>query len=167
MFLCEGNHDLNPGPGLVYNACVQQGFSYLRSSHAILNIGGKRLVLGGVPWLGDEQNRRFDRNAFVEGIVASAFPTKQEGDVRVLLAHHPHYFESAMGVDVVLSGHTHGGQIMIGDVGVGSVAFRYWTGKYVREKTTLVVSNGCGDWFPCRIGAPAEVGLLKLVRRAG
>jgi predicted MPP superfamily phosphohydrolase len=30
----------------------------------------------------------------------------------------------------------------------------------------MIVSNGCGDWFPCRIGAPAEIGLLRLTKAA-
>jgi predicted MPP superfamily phosphohydrolase len=28
----------------------------------------------------------------------------------------------------------------------------------------MIVSNGCGDWFPCRIGAPAEIGLVRLTK---
>ncbi len=85
-----------------------------------------------------------------------------EGDVRILLAHHPHLFDIAESVDLVLAGHTHGGQIMVGPVGFGPVFFKYWSGLYQRGTTSMVVSNGCGDWFPCRIGAPAEIGLLRL-----
>jgi len=64
----------------------------------------------------------------------------------------------------MLSGHTHGGQIMVGDVGFGPLFFDYWSGLYRRGNSTLVVSNGAGDWFPCRIGAPAEIGRLRLTR---
>ena len=98
-------------------------------------------------------------------MVGQLFPTRQEGDVRILLAHHPDLFDIAREADVVLSGHTHGGQIMLGDnVGLGRIRFKYCSGRFQRGNTTMIVSNGCGDWFPCRIGAPAEIGLLRLTR---
>jgi predicted MPP superfamily phosphohydrolase len=53
---------------------------------------------------------------------------------------------------------------MFGDIGLGRLRFKYWSGRYQRGKTTMIVSNGCGDWFPCRIGAPAEIGLLRLTK---
>jgi predicted MPP superfamily phosphohydrolase len=96
-------------------------------------------------------------------MVSGLFPERREGDVRILLAHHPHLFDIAQSADLVLSGHTHGGQIMLSEsTGLGPMFFKYWSGTYHRGQTTLIVSNGCGDWFPCRIGAPAEVGLLTL-----
>ena len=97
--------------------------------------------------------------------VSALFPARQEGDLRVLLAHHPDLFDIAQDADLVLSGHTHGGQIMFGDgIGLGRLRFKYCSGLFQRDNTTMIVSNGCGDWFPCRIGAPAEIGLLKLKR---
>jgi len=94
------------------------------------------------------------------------FPGRQPGDVRLLLAHHPDLFDAADSADLVLSGHTHGGQIMLGPVGFGPLCFKYWSGLYTRPHNTMVVSNGCGDWFPCRIGAPAEIGLIRLTAAA-
>jgi len=94
--------------------------------------------------------------------VSNLYPARQKGDLRILLAHHPHLFDVADSTDLVLTGHTHGGQIMAGPIGFGPLFFKYWSGIYQRRNTTLVVSNGCGDWFPCRIGAPAEIGLLRL-----
>ncbi len=100
-------------------------------------------------------------------LVGALYPARQPGDVRLLLAHHPNLFDDAVETDLVLSGHTHGGQIMCGPVGLGPLFFKYWSGLYQREKTALVVSNGAGDWFPCRIGAPAEIGLLRLTSASG
>ena len=95
-------------------------------------------------------------------MVGDLFPPRQEGDTRILLAHHPHLFDIAQEADLMLSGHTHGGQIMFGDIGLGRLRFRYWSGLYQRANTTMIVSNGCGDWFPCRIGAPAEIARVRL-----
>jgi predicted MPP superfamily phosphohydrolase len=155
IYLCEGNHDVIPGGGLVAEACAQDNLPMLSNSCQIIPVRGHRLLLGGLPWM---------RRGFGVGptLVSRLYPERQEGDIRILLAHHPHLFDLAESTDLVLAGHTHGGQIMFGPVGLGPVFFRYWSGPYQRGNTAMVVSNGCGDWFPCRIGAPAEIGLLRL-----
>jgi len=158
LYLCEGNHDLFAGETEFAEACAQARFPLLRNTSASIPIGGARLLLGGLPWYsrsfrGDPAN------------IARLFPERREGDVRVILAHHPNLFDaSASSADLVVSGHTHGGQIMLGPLGFGPLFFEYWSGLYPRGNSTLVVSNGAGDWFPCRIGAPAEIGRLRLVR---
>jgi predicted MPP superfamily phosphohydrolase len=157
IYLCEGNHDLFDGPGPYRDACVAAGFPLLRLSSAIVQARGRRLILGGLPWY----SRSFRGD---DATVDSLFPSRQEGDLRVVLAHHPNLFNHAGSADLMLSGHTHGGQLMVGDVGFGPLFFDYWSGLYRRGKGTLVVSNGAGDWFPCRIGAPAEIGRLRLTR---
>ena len=153
-YLCEGNHDRIPGDGLVIEACAENNLPMLSYQTIILPIRGKRLIIGGLPWM----KRGFEDKP---ELVSQLFPARQEGDVRVLLAHHPHLFDIAESADLVLAGHTHGGQIMLGDhgFGLGPVFFKYWSGLYRRGNSSMVVSNGCGDWFPCRIGAPAEIAL--------
>lgn len=159
IYLCEGNHDIIPGPGILAHACISNGLALLYNQTATIPVEGQRLLLGGLQWLpGDYEGG--------PELVSNLFPERQVGDVRILLAHHPHFFDSAQSVDLLLSGHTHGGQIMLGPVGLGPLFFRYWSGKYQRNSTTMIVSNGSADWFPCRIGAPAEIGLLRLTRAA-
>ncbi|MCE0483674.1 MAG: metallophosphoesterase [Methylacidiphilales bacterium] len=153
-YLCEGNHDIIPGHNVIANACAKHNLPMLKYACLPVMMRGCRLLLAGIPWV--------DADMVTSPIVSSLFPARQKGDVRILLAHHPHLFDHAESTDLVLSGHTHGGQIMFGPVGLGPLFFRYWSGLYHRNNTTMVVSNGCGDWFPCRIGAPAEVGLLRL-----
>jgi predicted MPP superfamily phosphohydrolase len=83
----------------------------------------------------------------------------------ILLAHHPYAFNAAIaaGIPLTLAGHTHGGQLMLTPkIGFGPWLYRYWSGLYVEGKSQLVVSNGAGNWFPLRIGAPAEVIHLTL-----
>ena len=50
--------------------------------------------------------------------------------------------------------------------GFGPWLFRYWSGVYQKNGSTLVVSNGTGNWFPIRSHAPAELIHLTL-RKAG
>ena len=86
---------------------------------------------------------------------ASAFP--------ILLAHHPHAFDYAEDIPLTLTGHTHGGQLMVTpDLGCGPMLYRYWSGHYENADRSLVVSNGTGNWFPLRTRAPAEVIHLTL-----
>jgi predicted MPP superfamily phosphohydrolase len=158
IYLCEGNHDLFAGEGVFVNACARASIPLLRDSTVALPVQGGRLLLGGLPWI--SRGYRGDPVA-----IARLFPDRREGDLRVLLAHHPDLFDAASAsTDLMLSGHTHGGQIMLGDAGFGPLFFEYWSGLYRRNASALVVSNGAGDWFPCRIGAPAEIGRLRLVR---
>jgi len=159
LFLCEGNHDVIPGDGLVVAACRQNGLALLWNETATITIGASRLLLGGLPWIkpGPDTSPR---------LVRDLYPPRAAGDVRILLAHHPHFFDVADSVDLLLSGHTHGGQIMFGDVGLGNLRFKYNSGRFQRGDLTMIVNNGCGDWFPCRIGAPAEVGRLRLTKAA-
>jgi uncharacterized protein len=157
LYLCEGNHDVIPGPGLVLEACRRNHLAMLWDETATLNLDGGRVIIGGLPWLSPNPDTP-------PRMVTNLFPARAEGDVRILLAHHPHFFDVSDQVDLLLSGHTHGGQIMFGDVGLGSLRFKYNSGRFHRGDMTMIVNNGCGDWFPCRIGAPAEVGLLRLTR---
>jgi hypothetical protein len=157
-YLCEGNHDAIPGACMVVAECERNRLRMLFNTGRAVPVRGRRLLLGGLSWA-----RYFQMNALPE-MVGRLFPPREEGDARILLAHHPHLFDIAQEADLVLSGHTHGGQIMFGDIGLGRLRFKYWSGRYQRGNTTMIVSNGCGDWFPCRIGAPAEIGLVRLTK---
>ena len=159
LYLCEGNHDVIPGDGLVLQACRENHLAMLWNETATLDLEGGRIIIGGLPWLSPNPGTP-------SRLVTDLFPARAEGDMRVLLAHHPHFFDVSDHVDLLLSGHTHGGQIMFGDVGLGSLRFKYNSGRFHRGNMTMIVNNGCGDWFPCRIGAPAEVGLLRLTKAA-
>ncbi len=162
MYLCEGNHDAIPGPGLLVSACVQSGLAMFYNNYKAIPFGRGRLVLGGLSW------SRYLEMDLRPGMVGEVFPLRREGDVRLLLAHHPDIFDVAQESDLFLAGHTHGGQIMFGDVGLGRLRFKYWSGLYKKPgaNPSMIVSNGCGDWFPCRIGAPAEIGLVRLTKAA-
>ncbi len=95
---------------------------------------------------------------------------QQDGPV-IALAHHPHTWDALAAADVplTLSGHTHGGQLMLTppgerpDIGIGRFLFRYTRGFYRRADTTLFVNSGIGNWFPLRLRAPTEIVQIRLV----
>jgi hypothetical protein len=90
-------------------------------------------------------------------------------DTLLLLAHDPRRITEAAALDVpaVLSGHTHGGQVVI--PGVGAVARRRFpilSGLGSRENTSIFVSRGIGTvYVPVRINCPPEVAVVTLKRR--
>ena len=84
----------------------------------------------------------------------------------VLLAHDPRRLTeaTALGVPLVLSGHTHGGQVVLPVVGaLAAQKFPVVAGLARRENTTMFVSRGVGTiYLPVRINCPPEVAVLTL-----
>jgi predicted MPP superfamily phosphohydrolase len=93
---------------------------------------------------------------------------------RVLLAHFPTIVEQAsfFGIELVLAGHTHGGQVRLPAVGAvlpfGSPLLRrYQKGTYRLGETTLYVTSGVGTTgIPVRFLCPPEVALIILEERS-
>ena len=156
---CEGNHDLIEDARTFHREAERGGLPLLRGDAATTDIRGQRVQFLGLPWNHSEAGMRDSAAALLARRDPAAWP--------LLLAHHPHAWDFAGEIPLTLSGHTHGGQIMLtGRVGAGSLLYRYWSGLYSRRSGALVVSNGVGNWFPVRIQAPAEILHLTL-RRAG
>jgi hypothetical protein len=101
-----------------------------------------------------------------------AMKDRPEGVPTILMAHDPGRFDEAVkhGAELVLSGHTHGGQIafpfLAKRLSLSSLAHKYNMGFYTSGRSTLYVHPGLGTTGPpIRIGAAPEVTLLIL--RAG
>jgi uncharacterized protein len=152
LFMVEGNHDLFDNPREFVKQVRASGIPLLRNQAATVTLRGQRVQIMGVAWTHDEARMEDDVEAVAKLREPGAFP--------ILLAHHPHAFDSAAlhGFPLTLAGHTHGGQLMITPkIGAGPAMFRYWTGHYQNGENSLVVSNGAGNWFPLRTSAPAEI----------
>ena len=112
---------------------------------------------------GDGQSRDRVTGAWLGELLKA----RQPDAFPILLAHHPHAFDAAAeaGLPLTLSGHTHGGQLMLDSHrGFGSAIFRYWSGLYQKNASQMIVSNGVGNWFPIRVNAPAEIIHITLRR---
>lgn len=161
-FLCVGNHDLMDDPReFVRRTKVR--VPLLVGESQTLTVNGYPLQLLGLPWTRGQ--------GAIESAVRDVATLRQPVAFPVLLAHHPHAFDAAAasGIPLTLSGHTHGGQLMLSDtVGFGPMFYKYWSGLYQkpagRHRAALVVSNGVGNWFPLRTHAPAEIIDLRLRR---
>jgi predicted MPP superfamily phosphohydrolase len=158
-FLCVGNHDLIEN-GAEFVRRVRARVPLLVDESRVVSVRGHPVQLLGLPWERDERWMADSVARLAREVDAGAFP--------ILLAHHPHAFDAAAaaGIPLTVSGHTHGGQLMLGDsLGFGPLMYRYWSGLYRKPEhngAALVVSNGVGNWFPLRVGAPAEIIHLTL-----
>jgi len=102
--------------------------------------------------------------------MARALHGVPESMPRVLLSHRPYFIgeAGAAGVDLVLSGHTHGGQIVLGRIGdvtltPAALASPYIWGKYRLGGTQMYVSRGIGTvGLPMRINCPPEITKITL-----
>ena len=173
VYLCEGNHDLIDNGREFRRATRASGVPLLVNEAATARVRGVDVQLLGLRWGTGIQGagRAADRG---DGAIATALKEllpslrpASAGNFPILLAHHPHALDhaAAAGIPLTLSGHTHGGQLMLTpDVGFGPWMYRYWSGAYRSGNAWGVISNGVGNWFPLRIAAPAEIIHLRLRR---
>jgi uncharacterized protein len=92
--------------------------------------------------------------------------TKGTAPMSILLAHDPRRLTEAagFGIPLALSGHTHGGQVVLPIVGpVAAQKFPIVAGLGTRDRTTMFVSRGVGTvYVPVRVNCPPEVAILTL-----
>jgi hypothetical protein len=156
-----GNHDHNNDAELTTRALERHGVSVLDNANTTLTRGADSLQLAGIDDLGWGKT---DWTRALRGL-----------DVRrpsLLLSHEPAVFdlEETRPFSLIISGHTHGGQITLPFVGAPARFldnFRYLRGLYERGATQLYVSRGTGMiGLPIRLGARPEIAVLRLRRAA-
>jgi predicted MPP superfamily phosphohydrolase len=150
IFAVLGNHDdAREMPA----ALSARGFTVLKDARTEITIRGEVLHIAGIQYW---TRKVVDIERVIHGVTGNL----------VLLAHTPSRLieATALGIPLVLSGHTHGGQIVL--PGLGAVAakeFPVIAGQAQREATTIFVSRGVGTvYVPIRINCPPEVAVLTL-----
>jgi len=150
-----GNHEYYFGAERWTGTFEGLGMRVLVNRHATIDHDGGQLTIAGVT---DRVAPRFgmegpDTRRALEGATPDA-PV-------VLLSHQPIGVaaNAEAGIDVQLSGHTHGGMIRGVDQVVKRANGGYVSGSYRVKGMELYVSNGTGLWngFPIRLGVPAEI----------
>jgi hypothetical protein len=159
VFASMGNHDYFGADGEPLVTMLRdKGVGVLRNEGVIIERNGARLWLAAID---DTWTRRDD--------VVRAMRGCPEGVASVLLAHDPNRFDdaAAAGAGLVLSGHTHGGQIAVPFLSrVANLAifqYRYNIGFYRRGQSVIYVHPGLGTTGPpMRLGVAPEVTILVL-----
>jgi predicted MPP superfamily phosphohydrolase len=162
--IIEGNHDLIENPREFESRVRASGIPFLLDESMTVDVRGVPVQLLGLRWTRVSGE---GRDAAISAEVRKLLEQRTTDAFPILLAHHPHAFDAAAEAQLplTLSGHTHGGQLMLNEqLGFGPAMFRYWSGLYTRGQSKLIVSNGVGNWFPLRVNAPAEIVHLTLRR---
>ena len=134
-------------------ALISHGYEVLRDARTTVRIRGEQLNLVGLRFW---TRRTRDIARLIRGAESTV----------VLLAHDPRRLEEAsvLNVPLVLSGHTHGGQVVL--PGLGAVAARKFpviAGIGRRENTSIFVSRGVGTvYVPYRLNCPPDVSVITL-----
>jgi predicted MPP superfamily phosphohydrolase len=163
-FFVTGNHEYYSGAVPWMAELTRLGIRVLHNEHVVIQRGGAKLVLAGVPDYGAghfHDSHRSDPHAAIAGAPADA-------QVKVLLAHQPRTAPAAAsaGFDLQLSGHTHGGQFLPWNF---FVRFQqpFTAGLHRLDELWVYVSRGTGYWGPPkRFGAPSEITQIRLVPAA-
>jgi predicted MPP superfamily phosphohydrolase len=164
LYLIEGNHDLIENSSEFERRVRASGIPFLLDQSTTVTVNGAPIQLLGLSWT---RHRAKNHDEEISRSVRALLQQRQSDAFPILLAHHPHAFDAAAeaGMPLTLSGHTHGGQLMLNEqLGFGPAMFRYWSGRYMRGESQLIVSNGVGNWYPLRINAPAEIIHITLRR---
>jgi predicted MPP superfamily phosphohydrolase len=162
VYAIMGNHDyFGEGEPLV-SLLREREVHVLRNQGVVLEREGAKLYLSGID---DTWTKRAN--------LELALAERPAGVPTVLLAHDPDRFPSAAekSVDVVLSGHTHGGQIAVPFLArflnLSKLAHAFHIGVYKRGDSTLYVHGGLGTTGPpIRVGVAPSIALIRL-RAAG
>jgi predicted MPP superfamily phosphohydrolase len=154
-YACLGNHDHWTDAGLVTHLLRGEGIKVLINEGFRFEARRSSFWLAGVD---DYMVEKTDVRAALHG----SFPD----EMKVLLAHNPLIFrESArLGVDLTLSGHTHGGQVKIRDEEKRILPRRKLSsGLHQRKGSQIYITRGIGTIvLPVRYQCPPEISLLEL-----
>jgi predicted MPP superfamily phosphohydrolase len=171
-----GNHDYYTGKiEEVVKEVEQCGIRLLRNENLVIEKNGAKLWLLGVddgdiydvkPYLQDGKSEKGTIENLLKGVPNDA--------TKLFLCHKPYPFEeySQLGMDVMFSGHTHGGQVVIAqldniNLSFASIASKYVAGLYKsrsNRKSQMYVTRGVGTvGIPLRLNCPPEITHFVLV----
>jgi len=171
-----GNHDYYTGQiEEVVKEVRQSGIRLLRNENLSIEKNGEKLWL-----LGMDDGNIYDVKPYLEsgksagGTIENMLGGIPEGAPKLFLCHKPYPFEeySQLGIDLMISGHTHGGQVVIAhldnvNLSFASLASRYVAGLYKarsNRRAQLYVTRGVGTvGLPFRLNCPPEVTHIVLV----
>ena len=169
-----GNHDFFQDAEYVSKAILNESpVQLLRNDHRAININGKKLYMMGVD---DTRGSGSDMNTVLNYYTGLETKIKQNeaefnSSPKILLCHKPYGFDAlaTKEIDLVLSGHTHGGQVVPVKFGNFNMSFAATVSKYIEGiykigKSNMYVSRGIGSvGLPIRINCPPEITKITLV----
>ena len=155
-----GNHDTAVDSPAVQAALTAQGITPLVNRFVRVERGVQRIWVSGL-----------DDIAYGDPDLYLAVPEKPEAPV-IMMCHEPDYIDTIVKhprgslIDLVLSGHSHGGQVQVpffGPLALPPLGNKYFEGHYRVNQTQLYVNRGLGTvGYPVRFNCPPEITLFTL-----
>ncbi len=157
VYFIFGNHDLRVDSLRVRKMLEELGIVYVGGRSMVIEVRGQPILLAGneLPW-------------FKPAADIGKFPPRSEVPFRIVLAHSPDQFAWAReaDADLMLAGHTHGGQIRLPLLGPifapSNVGVQYASGLFYAAPTILNVSRGLSGELPVRMNCAPEMIHLTL-----
>lgn len=162
VFGIEGNHEHYVDYDGWMRFMPTLGMTWLKNASASVQINGKTVSVIG---LTDPMAQRYGRE--LPDIEKASANVPAQTSLRLLLSHQPKYAALYKGkADLMLSGHTHGGQVLALNPVVGKLNNGYIRGLYDVGELKLYVNQGTDVWngFLLRLGTVGEISLLTLKR---
>jgi predicted MPP superfamily phosphohydrolase len=155
IFAVPGNHDYWEGVNRIQESLAPLGIEFLFNQQRQLDWNGATLTVAGIDdlWYGQPD-------------LPAALATERPNDFTLLLSHAPDIADEAddFGVDLQLSGHTHGGHLclpVLGSFALPKYGQRYAAGYFQLQRTQIYVNRGISG-LPIRMGCRPEVALITL-----
>jgi hypothetical protein len=159
-----GNHDVSAGAAMVTAALVEHGIPVLRNSYIPIEQGGGRFWLSG---LDDAVEGKPDPERAIPFSIRNIVQ-----EPVILMCHAPDYVDRLLAdpvgraISLVLSGHTHGGQVrlpLVGPLTLPKLGKKYVEGWFRLQNLQLHVNRGLGTvGVPFRFDCPPEISIITL-----
>ena len=173
VYYVSGNHEARiPEYAELKMGLTEAGVTVLENQKVQITRDGESITLMGIQDPSFRTDYLFGDTESVSRQAITSLQNESDG-FTVLLSHRPELFDLYVdtGVDLVFSGHAHGGQFRMPFVG-GLVAPnqgffpRYDAGQFIEKNTTMIVSRGVGNSIiPFRINNPPEIVVVELKRQ--
>ncbi|WP_224726427.1 metallophosphoesterase [Paenibacillus vietnamensis] len=174
VYYVTGNHEWSSGRfDSLEKGMDRLGVQVLRNESEMIPLGDGEIRLAGIDDPTFNRHADGDADKLNESLTKALAETEEEGvgAYTVLLSHRPELFPVYVqrGMDLIFSGHAHGGQVRLPFVGglfAPGQGFlpKYDAGKYEHDEAVLIVSRGLGNSVvPQRLFNRPEVMLVELV----
>lgn len=161
---CVGDHDIWSNATRISQGLQKCGWEFLDDRHHLIEQGNKKILVTGVSYVYSKRISPASLNALLE--------SAPEADLKILLVHQPSKMvittAAKFGYDLLLAGHTHGGQIVFKPFGFTltptQVENDIFSGVYHRNGIPVIITNGIGmSLVPIRYRAKGEIVQIKLI----
>jgi predicted MPP superfamily phosphohydrolase len=162
-YACLGNHEYYRGIAEVRRIFDRSTVPLLENQSVLIDVDSIALRVAGID---DPRHVGGGDRIFFKNAIDSMLSEAESAEFTILLSHRPAALDyaSEVNLNLILAGHTHGGQIGAGERSFFELVSpeSYLWGHYQKAESHLYTSSGVGHWFPFRLGCPAEAPIIEI-----